>query len=75
MMGVLDTQQGRACMSAQRWACGGAAEGRRVLEMLCRGFVGRAEQLLGLSIDQIVDELRRMAASPPPAQPAHTEAP
>jgi GntR family transcriptional regulator len=59
MMGVLDTQQGSGAFVRQ--PTGKAltrGERDRIIEDLCRDFIGRA-QILNIGIDELVDHLER----------------
>ena len=59
-LGVLDTQQGSGVfVSAQPSRVLSAQEKQRVIEALCRDFVGRA-QLLDINVKELIEHLRQM---------------
>jgi hypothetical protein len=59
MMGVLDTQQGSGAFVRQPTGKTlTRGERDRIIEDLCRDFIGRA-QILNIGIDELVDHLER----------------
>lgn len=60
LLGVLDTQQGSGAFVRERdKRVLSKAEKQRILEDLCRDFVGRAE-VLGIDIDELMEQLKAM---------------
>lgn len=63
LMGVLDTQQGSGAFVRQpEGKALSKSEKQRMVDDLCRDFVGRA-QILNISIEELVEHLERMSRS------------
>ena len=66
MLGILDTQQGSGVYVKPRTASGGLSETdrRRMLDGLCRDFVGRA-QVMGFDVTEVLMRLEEMRGDEP----------
>jgi GntR family transcriptional regulator len=63
LMGVLDTQQGSGAFVRQpEEEALSKSEKRRMVEDLCRDFIGRA-QILNISIGELIEHLTEMSRS------------